>query len=166
MTSDSPMTWTHDAIAQAYDLHPAMLSGSCLLPEERDRILAAPLQVRRAARTIAACTVPPALIPEDPEIGSILPLPDALCVLASGEDWLRMSADAADEIATGHLIDLQRHYEVSHLTPADVIAATLLEPAEIAALPDRCAALRANGDGDSALAEGLARALARACPAS
>ena len=162
MTTTTPMNWTPDAIAQAQDLHFLFLGGPLLDADERAGLMAAPLDVRRAARTIAACVMPMAELPTDPELGPMLPLSEALRVLASDKAWLDMSADEADEMATGQLIALRRHYDVDHLSPADVIAATLLVGEEIDAARAQCAALKADGDGDSALAKGLERALSAA----
>jgi hypothetical protein len=159
MTTTTPMTWTPEAIAQAQGLHMLFLGGPQLEADERADLMAAPLEVRRAARTIAACVMPMAALPTDPELGPMLPLSEALRVLASDKGWLEMSADEADEVAADQLIALRRHYDVDHLSPADVIAATLLVGEEIDAARDRCAALQADGDGDTALARGLERAL-------
>jgi hypothetical protein len=162
VTTTTPITWTHGAIAQAQGLHMLFLGGPLLTADERAELMAAPLEVRRAARTIAACVMPVAALPTDPELGPMLPLNEALRVLASDKAWLEMSADDADEVATGQLIALRRHYDVDHLSPADVIAATLLVGEEIDAARDRCAALQADGEGDTALARGLERALSAA----
>ena len=159
MTTTTPMTWTPEAIAQAQCLHLLFLGGPLLEADERAELMAASLEVRRAARTIAACVMPMAALPADPELGPMLPLHEALRVLASDNAWLEMSADEADEVAADQLIALRRHYDVDHLSPADVIAAPLLVGQEINAARDRCAALQADGDGDTALARGLERAL-------
>jgi hypothetical protein len=162
MTTTTPINWTHKAIAQAQDLHSLFLGGPLLEADERAELMAAPLEVRQAARTIAACVLPMAALPTDPELGPMLPLSEALRVLASDTAWLKLSADEADEVATDQLIALRRHYDVDHLSPVDVIAATLLAGKEIDAARDRCAALQADGDGDTALAMGLERAMSAA----
>jgi hypothetical protein len=159
MTTTTPMTWTPEAIAQAQGLHLLFLGGPLLEADERADLMAAPLEVRQAARTIAACVMPMAALPTDPELGPMLPLHEALRVLASDKAWLEMSADEADEVAADQLIALRRHYDVDHLSPADVIAATLLVGQQIDTARDRCAALHAERDGDTALARGLERAL-------
>jgi hypothetical protein len=92
----------------------------------------------------------------------MLPLSDALRVLTSDEDCIDMSPDEADEAAREILIALGRHYDVAHLTPFDVIAAMLEDPAEIEVLRYRCNMLRREGDSDSSLAKGLQRAYERA----
>jgi hypothetical protein len=162
MTTTTPITWTPEAIAQAQSLHMLFLGGPLLEADERAELMAAPLEVRRAARTIAACVMPMAALPTDRELGPMLPLHEALRILASDKAWLELSADEADEVATGQLIALRRHYDVDHLSAADVIAATILVGQQIDAARARCAALQADGDGDSALAKGLERALAAA----
>jgi hypothetical protein len=159
MTTTTPITWTPEAIARAQGLHMLFLGGPLLEANERAELMAAPLEVRQAARTIAACVMPMAALPTDLELGPMLPLREALRVLASDKAWLDMSYDDADEVATDQLIALRRHYDVDHLSPADVIAATLLFGEEIEAARDRCAVLQAEGDDDSALARGLERAL-------
>lgn len=162
MTTSAPIVWTYEDIGNAHDLHILLLVGPELGADEREQLAAASPEVRRAARTITACLTPTVPLPAAPELGPMLPLSDALRVLTSDEDWLDMSPDEADEAAREILIALDQHYDIVHLTPADVIAARLEDPAEIDVLRYRCNILRREGGSDSSLARGLQRAYERA----
>jgi hypothetical protein len=162
MTTDPLIAWTHEAIGKAHDLHILLFSGPELGAETREQLAAASPEVRRAARTLTACLTPTVALPAAPELGPMLPLSDALRVLTSDEDWPDMSPDEAEEVAREILVALGRHYDVAHLTPTDVIAARLEDPAEIEVLRYRCNMLRREGDSDSCLAKGLQRAYERA----
>jgi hypothetical protein len=162
MTTNTLIAWTHEVVGKAHDLHILLLVGPELGADEREQLAAASPEVRRAARTITACLTPTVALPAAPELGPMLPLSDALRVLTSDEDWLDMSPDEADEVAREILIALDQHYDIAHLTPADVIAAMLEDPAEIDVLRYRCNILRREGGSDSSLARGLQRAYERA----
>lgn len=164
MTTTDSITWTPEAIAQAHSLHCLLLEGPILDAERREELMAAAPEVRRAARTIAACRMPFAALPKDPEIGPMLPLDEALRVFASGTDWFHLALAEASQTATDHLVALQSHYDVDHLSPGDVIAATLFPGVELIDLWELTVALEGDGDYDSCMVTGLFRALARTDP--
>jgi hypothetical protein len=82
MTTNAPIAWTCEAIGNAHDLQILLLGSPELGPDEREDLAAASPEVRRAARTIAACMMPMVTLPTDPELGPMLPLSEALRVFA------------------------------------------------------------------------------------
>lgn len=162
MTATATRTWTLETIGKAHDLHIHLLGGPTVTPTGREDLVAASPELRQAARTIAACMMPSAALPTDPELGPMLPLNDALQVFSGDENWLDLPADMAEDFATEILIKLQRHYDVSEVSAADVIGAMPVDPSRIDAVQHRYDMLQLSGDGEGSLARGLERAVENA----
>jgi len=160
-------TWDPSEIQTAIDNHQLFLQGGELSADQLDQLRQLSPKLRRAARTIAEISMPPVMtVPADAGDCPRLPAADAVVVQSSIETWSHCKADDGIELASEHLADLGRLYDLSSVFSGDqsieaqLIACAVLDTFEADRVARRLAQLLAAGEGDTAFARGLAELMA------
>lgn len=167
-TTTPTFTWEPGDIALAVNHRRLFLQKGDLKPDQLASLQQLPSRIRRAARTIAEVSTPSAMMVPD-GVGDFtrLPAADAVLVQSSREAWWNYSAEGAFRVATDHLADLDRLYDVdavlsgSQEPQVQLICRAVLHPAEAHAVARRVARLLKDGKGESNFADALAELMER-----